>query len=71
MTLGSGPAVLLEPASERPRSAVYTGAAFAVVFRVDASGVVAAAIRISRNHRICAARRTLELPGESFGHAPR
>ena len=35
----------------RPRSAVYTRAALAVVFRVDASGVVPAAIRVSRNRR--------------------
>lgn len=39
----------------QPRLSVYTGCAFAVVARVDASGVVAAAIRISRNRHPCAA----------------
>ena len=53
----------------RPRSAVYTEAAFAVVFRGDASGVVAAAIRVSRNRRnLRRSANALEPLSHSFGH---
>jgi hypothetical protein len=54
------------PTRYHPRSSVYTGRAFAVVARVDASGVVAAAIRSRATVILRCSVNELGLPAESF-----